>query len=148
MSIETNKTYLEAGSFKALKNVADVARQVMIGEDQEKQELQELINIVKSAKYVSEEKKEIIITELSADLLKRAKDKALAKRDADKTTGAGESGKYAGQRQANKFGAGAKRAETGIKSPADAMKYYKEKGKAPSGWRVIDTASGKKVTKE
>ena len=61
MSIETNKTYLEAGSFKALKNVADVARQVMLGEDQEKQELHELINIINSAKYVSEEQKEAIV---------------------------------------------------------------------------------------
>jgi len=64
MSIETNKTNLEAGSFKALKNVADAARQVMLGEDQEKQELQELINIIGSAKYISEEQKEVMISVL------------------------------------------------------------------------------------
>ena len=40
MSQKTYKNFLEAGSFKALKNVADVARQVMLGEDQEKQEIQ------------------------------------------------------------------------------------------------------------
>ena len=61
MSQNTYKTFLEATSFKSLKNVADVARQVMLGEDQEKQEIQELVNIINSAKYVSEEKKEIII---------------------------------------------------------------------------------------
>ena len=76
MSQKTYKNFLEAGSFKALKNVADTARQVMLGEDQEKQEIQELVNIINSAKYVSEEKKEIIITELSAALLGRAADKA------------------------------------------------------------------------
>ena len=63
MSLETNtiKTNLEAGSFKALQNVADAARQVMLGEEQEKQELQELINIIGSAKYVSEDQKEAMI---------------------------------------------------------------------------------------
>ena len=76
MSQKTYKNFLEAGSFKALKNVADVARQVILGEDQEKLEIQELVNIINSAKYVSEEKKEIIITELSAALLGRAADKA------------------------------------------------------------------------
>ena len=61
MSIETNKTNLEAGSFKTLKNVADVARQVMLGEDQEKQEKQELINIINSVHCVNEEQKKAMI---------------------------------------------------------------------------------------
>ena len=64
MSLETNKTHLEAGSFKALKNVADVARQVMLGEDQEKQELQELINIINSVHCVNEEQKKAMINVL------------------------------------------------------------------------------------
>ena len=61
MSIETNKTHLEAGSFKALKNVADVARQVMLGEEQEKLEIQELVNIISAAKYLDENQKTAII---------------------------------------------------------------------------------------
>ena len=61
MSQNTYKTFLEATSFKALKNVADTARQVMIGEDQEKQELQELVNIINSAQYVNEEQKKAMI---------------------------------------------------------------------------------------
>ena len=61
MSLETNKTNLEAGSFKALKNVADVARQVMIGEDQEKQEIQELVNIISAARYLDKKQKTAII---------------------------------------------------------------------------------------
>ena len=64
MSIETNKTNLEAGSFKALKNVADVARQVMLGEDQEKQEIQELVNIINSVHCVNEEQKKAMINVL------------------------------------------------------------------------------------
>ena len=66
MSLETNtiKTNLEAGSFKALKNVADVARQVMLGEDQEKQEKQELINIINSVHCVNEEQKKAMINVL------------------------------------------------------------------------------------
>ena len=88
------------------------------------------------------------IDELSADLLKRAREKAFRKRDDDKQTKSGMSGKYVGQRQANKFGAGAKRAETGIKSQGDAMRYYRDKKRAPSGWRVISTPNGKKVVRE
>ena len=63
MSLETNtiKTNLEAGSFKALKNVADVARQVMLGEDQEKLEIQELVNIISATRYLSETTKEAMI---------------------------------------------------------------------------------------
>ena len=63
MSLETNtiKTNLEAGSFKALKNVADVARQVMLGEDQEKLEIQELVNIISAARYLDENQKNAII---------------------------------------------------------------------------------------
>ena len=61
MSLETNKTHLEAGSLKALKNVADVARQVMIGEDQEKLEIQELVNIISATRYLSETTKEAMI---------------------------------------------------------------------------------------
>ena len=61
MSLETNKTNLEAGSFKALKNVADVARQVMIGEDQEKQEIQELVNIISAARHLDKNQKTAII---------------------------------------------------------------------------------------
>ena len=89
MSLETNKTHLEAGSFKALKNVADVARQVMIGEDQEKQEIQELVNIINSAKYVSEEQKEVIVEFLGLGKKKKEDsesdmDKALRQRQAEK----------------------------------------------------------------
>ena len=61
MSLETNKTHLEAGSFKALKNVADVARQVMLGEEQEKLEIQELVNIISAARYLDENQKNAII---------------------------------------------------------------------------------------
>ena len=61
MSLETNKTHLEAGSFKALKNVADVARQVMLGEEQEKLEIQELVNIISAARYLDENQKSEII---------------------------------------------------------------------------------------
>ena len=61
MSLETNKTNLEAGSFKALKNVADVARQVMLGEKQEKLEIQELVNIISATRYLSETTKEPMI---------------------------------------------------------------------------------------
>ena len=61
MSIETNKTNLEAGSFKALKNVADVARQVMLGEEQEKLEIQELVNRISATSYLDETQKAAII---------------------------------------------------------------------------------------
>ena len=50
-----------AGSLKALKNVADVARQVMLGEEQEKLEIQELVNIISAAKYLDENQKTAII---------------------------------------------------------------------------------------
>ena len=87
MSLETNKTHLEAGSFKALKNVADVARQVMIGEDQEKQEIQELVNIISATSYLDETQKTAIHEILGFS--KAEKEKAAAnsermKREADK----------------------------------------------------------------
>ena len=79
MSIETNtiKTNLEAGSFKALKNVADVARQVMLGEDQEKQEIQELVNRISAARYLDETQKTAIHEILGfSQREKRAKERA------------------------------------------------------------------------
>ena len=87
MSLETNKTHLEAGSFKALKNVADVARQVMIGEEQEKLEIQELVNIISVAKYLDETQKTTILEFLGfskADKAKAAADSERMKREADK----------------------------------------------------------------
>ena len=79
MSLETNtiKTNLEAGSFKALKNVADVARQVMIGEDQEKLEIQELVNRISAARYLDENQKNAIIEIFGlSQREKRAKERA------------------------------------------------------------------------
>ena len=89
MSLETNtiKTNLEAGSFKALKNVADVARQVMIGEDQEKQEIQELVNIISATSYLDETQKTAIHEILGfskAEKEKAAANDAKMKADADK----------------------------------------------------------------
>ena len=89
MSLETNtiKTNLEAGSFKALKNVADVARQVMIGEDQEKLEIQELVNIISATSYLDETQKTAIHEILGfskAEKEKAAANDAKMKADADK----------------------------------------------------------------
>jgi len=91
MSQNTYKTFLEATSFKSLKNVADAARQVMIGEDQEKQEIQELVNIINSAKYISEEQKEVIVEFLGLgnkkkeeqEKEKRAKEREQKKKQTD-----------------------------------------------------------------
>ena len=127
------------------KDLLSAAHQVLSNNELE---IQELVQRISVARYLPEVTKEAMIAELSPELLKRARDKAFKKRDDDKDTGSGMSGKYVGQRQANKFGAGAKRAETGIKSQGDAMKYYRDKKRAPSGWRVIDTEYGKKVVKE
>ena len=90
MSIETNtiKTNLEAGSFKALKNVADVARQVMLGEKQEKLEIQELVNIISAARYLDENQKNAIIEIFGLS----AKEKT-AKADKQKAAAQGEKDK-------------------------------------------------------
>ena len=50
-----------AGSLKALKNVANVARQVMIGDEQEKLEIQELVNRISATSYLDETQKAAII---------------------------------------------------------------------------------------
>ena len=87
MSQNTYKTFLEATSFKSLKNVADAARQVMIGEDQEKQEIQELVNIISAARYLDETQKTTIHEILGfskADKAKAAADSERMKREADK----------------------------------------------------------------
>ena len=86
MSLETNKTNLEAGSFKALKNVADAARQVMLGEEQEKLEIQELVNIISAARYLDENQKNAIIEifGLSAKEKKEKADKAENQKQAEK----------------------------------------------------------------
>ena len=50
-----------AGSLKALKNVANVARQVMIGDEQEKLEIQELVNRISATSYLDDTQKAAII---------------------------------------------------------------------------------------
>ena len=50
-----------AGSLKALENVANVARQVMIGDEQEKLEIQELVNRISATSYLDETQKAAII---------------------------------------------------------------------------------------
>ena len=78
---------------------------------------------------------ESTINEISPELARKARDKAQVKRFSGKV---GDD--YHGQRQSDKFDAYAQRKDvekkTGIKSPAQAMKYYREKGRAPDGWGV------------
>ena len=61
MSQKTYKDSLEATSFKTLKNVAETAREVMLGEERRKLEIQELVNIISATRYLSETSKEAMI---------------------------------------------------------------------------------------
>ena len=92
---------------------------------------------------VAPEVEESTIDELSPELARKARDKAQAKRFSGKV-----GDKYHGQRQSDKFDAYAQRKDvekkTGIKSPGDAMKYYRDHGRAPDGWGVT-TDKGKPV---
>ena len=120
MSLETNKTHLEAGSFKALKNVADVARQVMLGEEQEKLEIQELVNIISVARYLDENQKNAIIEifGLSAKEKTAKADKAEKQKQAEK-----DKGKEEAEREAT-----AKRKEK--KKQEKDREFEKEKDRA------------------
>ena len=96
-------------------------------------EKRELINTISSAKYVSENQKEIIIKELSAATLDRA---------ADASKGELIRG-YKFRQAADKKKAGAQktlRKAGGLAglTPGDAQKYYRDKGQAPKGWGVKD----------
>ncbi len=86
MSQNTYKTFLEATSFKSLKNVADAARQVMLGEEQEKLEIQELVNIISAAKYLDENQKTAIIEIFGLS----AADKEKKKREKERVAAAKE----------------------------------------------------------
>ena len=96
-------------------------------------EKRELINTIGSAKYISEDQKEIIIKELSAATLDRA---------ADASKGELIRG-YKFRQAADKKKAGAQktlRKAGGLAglTPGDAQKYYRDKGQAPKGWGVKD----------
>ncbi len=96
-------------------------------------EIQELVQRISSARYLPEVTKEKIINELSQATLDRA-----AKASGGelirgyKFTQAADKKKAAAQKTLRKAG--------GLASltPSDAQKYYKDKGKAPSGWKVKD----------
>ena len=87
---------------------------------------------------------ESTINELSPELARKARDKAQVKRFSGKV-----GDKYHGQRQSDKFDSYAQRKDvekkTGIKSPGDALKYWREHGRAPDGWGVSTDEKGKPI---
>ena len=98
----------------------------------------------KSPEKKAEPTEESTINELSPELARKARDKAQVKRFSGKV-----GDKYHGQRQSDKFDSYAQRKDvekkTGIKSPGDALKYWREHGRAPDGWGVSTDEKGKPI---